>query len=234
MTQKTWLITGASHGFGAEIAKAVLAAGDTLIATAGNQAALQHFGSGKDVLALSMDVTDEAQVKAGVAAGLERFGRIDVLVNNAGFGLLGAMEECSAEEVESVYRTNVFGLLNVTRSVLPNMRQHRSGPIINLSSIGGYRSSPAWGIYCSTKFAVEGITEALHGKLAPLGIHATLVEPGYFRTDFLDSSSLRQTVVQISDYIQTLGKTRDVAAGRNHQQQGDPVKLAQAILIHNS
>jgi NAD(P)-dependent dehydrogenase (short-subunit alcohol dehydrogenase family) len=230
MTQRTWLITGASRGLGAEIAKAVLAAGDRLIATARNQADLQQFGTNKDALVLSMDVTDEAQVKAAIATSLEKFGQIDVLVNNAGFGLLGAVEECSAEEVESVYRTNVFGLLNVTRAVLPSMRQHRSGHIINLSSIGGYRSSPGWGIYGSTKFAVEGITEALHGELAPLGIHVTVVEPGYFRTGFLDNSSLRPSAVQIPDYAQTVGKIRDVAAGLNYQQPGDPTKLAPAIL----
>lgn len=230
MTQRTWLITGASRGLGAEIAKAVLAAGDRLIATARNQADLQQFGTNKDVLLLSMDVTDEAQVKAAIATSLEKFGQIDVLVNNAGFGLLGSVEECSAQEVESVYRTNVFGLLNVTRAVLPSMRQHRSGHIINMSSIGGYRSSPGWGIYGSTKFAVEGITEALHGELAPLGIHATVVEPGYFRTGFLDGSSLRPSAVQIPDYAQTVGKIRDVAAELNYQQPGDPTKLAPAIL----
>jgi NAD(P)-dependent dehydrogenase (short-subunit alcohol dehydrogenase family) len=230
MAQRTWLITGASRGFGAEIAKAALAAGDRLIATARNQADLQQFDTNQDVLILAMDVTDEAQVKAAIATSLEKFGQIDVLVNNAGFGLLGSVEECSAEEVESVYHTNVFGLLNVTRAVLPSMRQHRSGHIINLSSIGGYRSYPGWGIYGSTKFAVEGITEALYYELAPLGIHATVVEPGFFRTNFLDGSSLRQTKVQIPDYAETVGKTRDMAGERNYQQPGDPIKLAQAIL----
>ncbi|BAY99848.1 short-chain dehydrogenase/reductase SDR [Tolypothrix tenuis PCC 7101] len=230
MTQRTWLITGASRGFGAEIAKAVLAAGDRLIATARNQADLQQFATNKNVLVLSMDVTDETQVKAAIATSLEEFGQIDVLVNNAGFGLLGAVEECSAEEVESVYRTNVFGLLNVTRAVLPSMRQNRSGHIINLSSIGGYRSYPGWGVYGSTKFAVEGITEALHYELAPLGIHATVVEPGFFRTNFLDGSSLRQSRIQIPDYAETVGKTRDGAVEHNYKQPGDPIKLAQAIL----
>lgn len=230
MTQRTWLITGASRGFGAEIAKAVLAAGDRLIATARNQADLQQFATSKDVLTLSMDVTDETQVKAAITTSLEKFGQIDVLVNNAGFGLLGAVEECSAEEVESVYRTNVFGLLNVTRAVLPSMRQHRSGHIINLSSIGGYRSYPGWGVYGSTKFAVEGITEALHYELAPLGIHAIVVEPGFFRTNFLDASSLRKTKIEIPDYAETVGKTRDGAVEHNYQQPGDPLKLAQAIL----
>ncbi|BAY66784.1 short-chain dehydrogenase/reductase SDR (plasmid) [Calothrix brevissima NIES-22] len=230
MTQKTWFITGASRGIGAEIAKAVLTAGDQLIATARNKTDLDQFESNPNVLTLSMDVTDEAQVQAAVAAGLERFEQIDVLVNNAGFGLLGGIEETSADEVERVYRTNVFGLLNVTRAVLPSMRQHRRGHIINLSSVGGYQSYPGWGIYCSTKFAVEGITEALHGELAPLGIHATVVEPGYFRTNFLDSSSLQRTAIQISDYTETVGKTREMASQRNYQQLGDPTKLAQAML----
>ncbi|MBI4783707.1 MAG: SDR family NAD(P)-dependent oxidoreductase [Oscillatoriophycideae cyanobacterium NC_groundwater_1537_Pr4_S-0.65um_50_18] len=230
MPQKTWLITGASRGFGAEIAKAVLAVGDKLIATARNQTDLQQFAAHKDALTLGMDVTNESQVKEAVAIALEKFGQIDVVINNAGFGLLGAIEECSAEEVESVYRTNVFGLLNVTRAVLPSMRQHHSGHIINISSIGGYRSYPGWGIYGSTKFAVEGITEALYHELAPLGIHATVIEPGFFRTNFLDSSSLRRSAVQLPDYAQTVGKTGDMATERNYQQPGDPTKLAQAIL----
>lgn len=230
MDNKTWLITGASRGFGAEIAKAALAAGDTVIATARNQTALQLLGASKHLLTVSMDVTQETQVQAAVAAGLDKFGRIDVLVNNAGFGLLGAIEESSLEEVENIYRTNVFGVLNLIRAVLPSMRQRRSGHIINLSSIGGYRASAGWGIYSSTKFAVEGITEALHHELAPLGIHATVVEPGYFRTDFLDNTSLRKTATQISDYAETVGKIRAFAAEHNHQQPGDPTKLAQAIL----
>jgi NAD(P)-dependent dehydrogenase (short-subunit alcohol dehydrogenase family) len=228
--QKTWFITGASRGIGAEIVKAVLAAGDQLIATARNKSDLDQFESNPKVLTLSLDVIDEAQVQAAVAAGLERFGQIDVLVNNAGFGILGGIEETSADEVERVYRTNVFGLLNVTRAVLPSMRQRRSGHIINLSSVGGYRSYPGWGIYCSTKFAVEGITEALHGELAPLGIYATVVEPGYFRTNFLDGSSLQRTAMQIPDYEETVGQTRQIAVERNYQQQGDPTKLAQAML----
>ena len=201
MTQKTWFITGASRGIGAEIAKAVLAAGDQLIATARKKTDLNEFESNPNVLMLSLDITDEAQVQAAVAAGLERFGQIDVLVNNAGFGILGGVEETSAEEVERVYRTNVFGLLNMTRAVLPSMRQRRRGHIINLSSIGGYRSTPGWGVYSSTKFAVEGITEALHDELAPLGIHATVVEPGYFRTNFLDGSSLQKTATEIPDFL---------------------------------
>jgi NAD(P)-dependent dehydrogenase (short-subunit alcohol dehydrogenase family) len=230
MAPKMWMITGASRGFGAEIAKAVLAAGDNLIATARKVSTLDYLGKDSNVFAVALDVTDEWHAKKAVDAGLKQFGRIDVLVNNAGYGLLGAVEESSAQEVENIYRTNVFGLLNVTRAVLPCMREQKSGHIINISSLGGYSSYPGWGVYSSTKFAVEGLTESLHGELAPLGIHATVVEPGFFRTDFLDSSSLVRTANVISDYAATVGKMRDLAEGHNHQQPGSPSKLAQAIL----
>jgi NAD(P)-dependent dehydrogenase (short-subunit alcohol dehydrogenase family) len=230
MAQKVWLITGASRGFGAEIAQAALAAGDKVAATARKITALEHLPKTDDVFAVAMDVTDEQQVKAAVDSVLSHFGRIDVLVNNAGFGLLGAVEEASAQEVENLYRTNVFGLLNVTRAVLPAMRKQRSGRVINMSSVGGYASFPGWGLYCSTKFAVEAIGEALSAELAPLGIYATIVEPGYFRTDFLDSSSLGAAQKRISDYDETAGQTRDISSQRNHQQPGDPKKLAQVLV----
>jgi NADP-dependent 3-hydroxy acid dehydrogenase YdfG len=230
MAQKIWMITGASRGFGAEIAKAVLVTGDKVIATARKVSALDYLGKDSNAFAVALDVTDEPQAKKAVDAGLKQFGRIDVLVNNAGYGLLGAVEESSAQEVENIYRTNVFGLLNVTRAVLPSMRERKSGHIINISSIGGYSSFPGWGVYSSTKFAVEGITEFLHGELAPLNIHATVVEPGFFRTDFLDSGSLVTTANVINDYADTVGKMRDFAEGHNHQQPGNPNKLAQAIL----
>jgi NAD(P)-dependent dehydrogenase (short-subunit alcohol dehydrogenase family) len=227
---RVWMITGASRGFGAEIAKAALAAGDSVVATARDTKGMDGLGGGDRLLPVAMDVTNEEQVKAAVAEAVKKFGRIDVLVNNAGFGLLGAVEEASAEEVERLYRTNVFGLLNVTRAVLPTMRAQRSGHVINLSSVGGFRSYPGWGVYCSTKFAVEGISEALYGELKPLGIHATVVEPGYFRTDFLDKSSLSATKSEIADYADTVGKTREHAASANHQQPGDPRKLGTAML----
>ncbi len=230
MAAKVWMVTGASRGIGAEIAKAAVAAGDKLIATARDARSFDRFKGNDNVIAVAIDVTDEAQVVEGVREGLSRFGRIDVLVNNAGFGLLGAIEETPAESVEHIYRTNVFGLLNVIRAVLPGMRRQRSGRIINLSSLGGFRASAGWGVYCSTKFAVEGITEALHDELAPLGIHATVVEPGFFRTDFMDNRSLSKTAHQIDDYAATVGKTREMVVERNHQQPGDPAKLAQAIV----
>ena len=230
MAQKVWMITGASRGLGAEVAKAALAAGEKVIATGRGRDGLD-FSSDKDALfPVEMDVTNEAQVAAGVRDGVSQYGRIDVLVNNAGFGMLGAIEETPAEDVERIYRTNVFGLLNVIRAVLPTMRQQKAGHIINFSSLGGFRASAGWGVYCSTKFAVEGITEALHDELAPLGVHATVVEPGFFRTDFMDNRSLARARQQIADYAETVGKTRIFAVEKNHQQPGDPKKLAQALL----
>jgi NAD(P)-dependent dehydrogenase (short-subunit alcohol dehydrogenase family) len=210
MPDRVWLITGASRGFGAEISKAALAAGDKVVATARRMQGLEYLGSHPNLLAAVLDVTDEHQARDAVQAALAHFGRVDVLVNNAGISLLGAVEESSAAEVESVYRTNVFGLLNVTRAVLPNMRQRRAGHIINISSITGYSAYAGFGVYSSTKFAVEGLTEALHIELAPLGIHVTAVEPGFFRTDVLDTNkSLLETAVRIRDYADTAGAMRD-------------------------
>lgn len=231
MTQRVWLITGASRGFGAAISKAVLAAGDKLIATARTMQGLQHLGTNGNLFTAVLDVTDEPQVRGAVQAALAHFGHVDILVNNAGISLLGAVEESSGDEVERLYRTNVFGLLNVTRAVLPSMRQRRSGHIINISSVAGYSAYAGFGVYSSTKFAVEGLTEALHVELAPLGIHATVVEPGFFRTDILDNSrSLIETAGRITDYADTAGAMRDAVPGYNHQQPGDPAKLAQAFL----
>lgn len=175
-------------------------------------------------------MTDEAQGIAVAQAAIEHFGRIDVLVNNAGFGLLGAVEEASADEVRRVYETNVFGLLNVTRAVLPHMRAARSGHVINLSSVGGYRSGPGFGVYCSTKFAVEGLSEALHAELAPLGIKVTIVEPGYFRTEFLEGNSLVESPSSIADYDSTAGEVRKIAKAVTLNQPGDPDKLAEVMI----
>jgi NAD(P)-dependent dehydrogenase (short-subunit alcohol dehydrogenase family) len=230
MAKRVWMVTGASRGFGVEIVKAALGAGDQVAATARDTKSLEYVGENENVFKVAMDVTNEKQVKSAVDDTVEHFGRIDVLVNNAGFGLLGAVEEASAKEVEHVYNTNVFGLLNVTRAVLPTMRKQKSGHVVNISSVGGFRGFPGFGIYCSTKFAVEGISEALHGELAPLGIRVTVVEPGAFRTDFLKDNSLTQTKQRIADYEVSAGKTRESAAARNGKQPGDPVKLGQALL----
>jgi NAD(P)-dependent dehydrogenase (short-subunit alcohol dehydrogenase family) len=229
--KRVWFITGASRGLGALIAKAALADGNAVIAAGRNVAAIaERLGDSLALLPVALDVTNEAQAKTAVEAVVEKFGRIDVLVNNAGFGLLGAIEESSDADVRRMYDTNVFGLLNITRAVLPVMRSQRAGHIINMSSLGGYRSAAGFGAYCSTKFAVEGLTEALRAELKPLGIHATVVEPGYFRTDFLDPSSLVVAREVIADYDETSGNVRRIAANMNHNQPGDPEKLATALV----
>ncbi|MBB3012999.1 oxidoreductase [Cupriavidus alkaliphilus] len=228
---KVWFITGASRGFGLELTRAALARGDRVVATARNpQAVIGAVGGHDHLLAVALDVTSDAQAIAAAEAAVARFGRIDVLVNNAGYGLLGAVEEASAREVEQQFATNVFGVLAVTRAVLPQMRRQRSGHIVNISSIGGYAAYPGWGVYGATKFAVEGLTEALSAELAPLGIHATVVEPGFFRTDFLDASSLVRVGTEIGEYAQTVGAMRTHMASANHQQPGDPARLAAALL----
>ncbi|MGO4326951.1 oxidoreductase [Cupriavidus sp. 2TAF22] len=229
--KRVWFITGASRGLGALMAKAALADGNAVVATGRNAAAIaERLGESSALFPVALDVTDGAQVKAAVEAAVERFGRIDVLINNAGFGLLAAVEESSDADVRRIYETNVFGLLSVTRAVLPVMRKQRSGHVINISSIVGYQAAAGVGVYSSTKFAVEGITEALHAELKPLGIHATLVEPGFFRTDFLDTSSLLVGKEIIDDYAETSGKLRDLAVVINHKQPGDPEKLATALV----
>ncbi|AXF04647.1 oxidoreductase [Paraburkholderia hospita] len=229
--KRVWFITGASRGLGALMAKAAIADGNAVVATGRNAAAIaEQLGESPAVLSVALDVTDEAQAKAAVKAAVEKFGRIDVLINNAGFGLLAAVEESSDADVRRIYDTNVFGLLNVTRAVLPAMRKQRSGHVINISSIVGYQAAAGVGVYSSTKFAVEGITEALHAELKPLGIHATLIEPGFFRTDFLDTSSLLVGKDIIDDYEETSGTLRRLAVDINHNQPGDPQKLATAVV----
>jgi NAD(P)-dependent dehydrogenase (short-subunit alcohol dehydrogenase family) len=228
---KVWFITGASRGFGALVASRALDKGDAVVATARDpKAVIERIGEHPNLLPLALDVTDEAQATAAAQAAVDRFGHIDVLLNNAGFGLMGAVEEATAAEVEAVYRTNVFGLLTVTRAILPHMRHARSGRILNISSIGGYRGAAGFGVYSSTKFAVEGLSEALHDELSPLGIHVTVVEPGYFRTDFLDASSLSVSPTVIADYSETAGKVRAIAAGLSHNQPGNPAKLADVLV----
>jgi NAD(P)-dependent dehydrogenase (short-subunit alcohol dehydrogenase family) len=228
---RTWLITGASRGFGTLIAQQALAAGDAVIATARKPEDIEaRLGQHPNLLAVRLDVTREEEAYAAVAAGIKHFGQIDVLVNNAGFGVLGAVEETSASETERLFATNVFGLLNVTRAVLPYLRRQRSGHVINISSLGGYQAYMGWGVYGSTKFAVEGISEAMHQELAPLGIKVTVVEPGFFRTDFLDDQSLVKTALELPDYAPTVGVMRSHAQAANHAQPGNPAKLAEALM----
>ncbi|AYF90009.1 SDR family NAD(P)-dependent oxidoreductase [Pseudomonas sp. DY-1] len=228
---RTWFITGASRGLGALIAAKALEVGDAVIATARKpEDVIARLGEHPNLLAVRLDVTRESEAHEAVAEGIKRFGRIDILLNNAGYGILGAVEETSAAEVERIYATNVFGLLNVTRAVLPHMRRQRSGHVVNISSLGGYHAYYGWGVYGSTKFAVEGLSEALHQELAPLGVNVTVVEPGFFRTDFLDDQSLVKTALELPDYDETVGAMRRFAEGANHAQPGDPSKFAGAML----
>jgi NAD(P)-dependent dehydrogenase (short-subunit alcohol dehydrogenase family) len=226
-----WMITGTSQGFGHELVRAALQRGDSVIATSRNPhkvATAFPEASGR-LLAIPMDLRDAGQISSAVQAGLARFGRIDVLVNNAGHGLIGAVEEASDAEIANVHETNVFGLLRVTRAVLPHFRERRSGHVVNLSSIGGLIGIAGFGIYNSTKFAVEGLSEALAHEVAPLGIRVTIVEPGPFRTDFL-GGSLAVAGKTLADYDQTSGRTRAGATERHGNQPGDPVRAAEAII----
>jgi NAD(P)-dependent dehydrogenase (short-subunit alcohol dehydrogenase family) len=227
-----WFITGASRGFGLEITRAALGRGDQVAATARHPEAITEAirEPGTALLTLPLDVTDADQAAAAVSAAVARFGRIDSLVNDAGRGLLGAVEEVSDAEARAVFDVNVFGLLTVTRAVLPVMRAQRAGKIINISSSGGFIGRPGWGVYCSTKFAVEGLTESMGQELAPLGIQVTAIEPGGFRTNFLDDSSLATARARIDDYAATASAARQWAKQTNHAQPGDPAKAAQVIV----
>ncbi|UGT44132.1 SDR family NAD(P)-dependent oxidoreductase [Nocardia yamanashiensis] len=227
-----WFITGASRGFGLEIAREALDRGHRVVATARCSEGIGDLlpDAGDRLLALDLDVTDQAQAHRVVDAAVERFGRIDVVVNNAGRGLLGAVEEVSDPAVRAAFDVNVFGALNIQRAVLPHLRVQRHGHIVNISSVAGVVGIPGWGLYNATKFAMEGFSEATSQELAPLGIKVTLIEPGYFRTDFLDDSSLDTESTIIDDYADTAGATRTHARGVNHAQPGDPVKGAKAIV----
>ncbi len=231
-TQKVWFITGASRGFGLEIARAALAAGDQVVATVRSQPAqlIVTLHNHPDLSVVEMDVTQEDQVQAAVKHSIARFGGIDVLVNNAGYGMVAAIEEATDAEVRKQYDTNVFGLLNVTRAVLPYLRQQKSGHIINISSLFGYDAIPGWGLYGSTKFAVEGISKGLAVELAPLGIHVTVVAPGLFSTDFLSTDSYVASKTVIADYQETVGAMRSGANALHGNQPGDPKKFAQVMI----
>jgi NAD(P)-dependent dehydrogenase (short-subunit alcohol dehydrogenase family) len=227
-----WFITGASRGFGIEITRQAVARGDQVAATARHPEAITEAvpDAGDALLALPLDVTSAGEAAAAVSATLARFGRIDLLVNDAGRGLLGAVEEVSDAEARAVFEVNVFGLLTVTRAVLPVMREQGAGKIINISSSGGFVGRPGWGVYCATKFAVEGLSESMGYELAPLGIHVTAIEPGAFRTNFLDGSSLLTAEARIEDYTGTAGATRQWAKQTSYAQPGDPVEAAKVIM----
>jgi NAD(P)-dependent dehydrogenase (short-subunit alcohol dehydrogenase family) len=226
-----WFISGASRGFGRELAASALAHGDQVVATARDPRSVDEAlrEAGDSLLAQRLDVTDQEQAAAAVAAGLERFGRIDVLVNNAGYGLFGGIEEISDAEARALFDTNVFGLLNVTRAALPTLRSQGAGHVVNIGSSAGFASSAGRGLYSASKFAVEGITEALHAELAPLGIHVTVVEPGSFRTEFLTADSKRRPGKDVPAYADTVGQLHAAIEANNGRQPGDPAKAVAAI-----
>ncbi|HPH32333.1 MAG TPA: oxidoreductase [Chitinophagaceae bacterium] len=228
---KVWFITGCSTGFGRELAKEALSKGYNVVVTARKPEQVADIVAAypENALALALDVTVPQQIKEAVNASIDRFGRIDVLVNNAGIGYFGAIEESEEEEVRRMFEINFFGLAHMTNAVLPHMRQQRSGHILNVASIGGLRSFPAVGFYNATKYAVDGLSEALMKEVAPLGIKVTVICPSGFRTDWAGRSA-NNTKIKIEDYATTAGKNMSDLRGYSGNQPGDPVKAARAMI----
>jgi NAD(P)-dependent dehydrogenase (short-subunit alcohol dehydrogenase family) len=226
-----WLITGCSTGFGRELAKLVLERGWRAVVTARDASKVKDIAEphGERALVLPLDVTNRAQIAEVVAQAKQRFGHIDALVNNAGYGYLAAIEEGEDAEVRAMFETNVFGLVDITKAVLPVMREQRSGLIVNVSSIGGLASFAATGYYHATKYAVEGLSETLAAEVKPLGIDVLIVEPGPFRTNWA-GASMKQSATVIDDYAATAGERRKQTEARSGNQAGDPVRAAQAII----
>ncbi len=232
-TKQTWFITGASRGFGLELARQLLGQGHRVVATSRDAAELRRaIGAESDsFLPLTVDLTSEVSVAEAIRATVKRYGRIDVVVNNAGYGQLGSLEELSDAEARTNFDVNVFGTLNVIRQVMPQLRQQQGGHIINFSSIAGLVGGfPGWGVYAATKFAVEGLSEALAAEVAPFGIKVTIVEPGYFRTSFLSSGSLQLAARPLDAYElvrQSEAYHREQVLGN---QPGDPAKAVAAVI----
>ncbi|WP_266159380.1 oxidoreductase [Dyella silvatica] len=229
---QVWLITGSSRGFGKALAEAVLAAGHSLIATARDPAQLSSLVAryGDRVRAVALDVTDPAAAHTAIRAAVDAFGRLDVLVNNAGYGNLASIEEGDDADFRAQLETNFFGLVNVTRAALPVLRKQRSGHIIQFSSIGGRIGVPGMGAYQASKWAVEGFSEVLAKEIKPFGVYVTLVEPGGFRTDWAGSSMTIYPPAADSEYSPTMGAMIELLKTHRGQQGGDPAKAAQAIL----
>lgn len=228
---KVWFITGCSTGFGRELAKEALSNGYKVVVTARKPEQVADITAAypDTALVLPLDVTVPQQIKEAVAAAIARFGRIDVLVNNAGIGYFGAIEESEDAEVRRMFEINFFGLANMTNEVLPNMRKQRSGHILNVASIGGLRSFPAVGFYNATKYAVDGLSEALMKEVAHLGIKVTVICPSGFRTDWAGRSA-NNTTIKIEDYKESAWKNMSDLRGYSGNQPGDPVKAAKAMI----
>jgi len=228
---KTWFITGATRGMGTEFAMAALAAGHNVVATGRRMAALNEaLGSAENLLTVAMDVNDVEAVKAAVAEAVGRFGRIDVLLNNAANFYAGYFEELTPEQVEKQLATTLFGAMNVTRAVLPTMRAQRSGHVITISSTAGLVGYEFVSAYCAAKFAVDGWMESLQPEVEPYGITTTIVNPGFFRTELLTKESTSYAEPHVEDYAQRTAAQREWWTSQNGKQGGDPVKLAQALV----
>ncbi|MFB9640608.1 oxidoreductase, partial [Streptomyces spiralis] len=225
-----WLITGCSSGLGRALAEHALERGDRVAVTARNRASVADLAAryGDRALPLRLDVTDPESVTAAVQACEAVFGRIDVVVNNAGYGYLAAIEEGEDAAVRALFDTNVHGVVTVLKAVLPGMRDRRSGKIVNISSFGGLAAFAATGYYHATKFALEGLSESLAAELAPLGVTVTIAEPGGLRTQWA-GASMQQSPTRLDDYEQTAGKRREATLGVSGRQPGDPVRAAAAI-----
>ncbi|MGA1802780.1 oxidoreductase [Rhizobium sp. HT1-10] len=227
-----WFITGCSTGFGRELAKLVLERGWRAVVTARDKARVADLVEGHEgtALALDLDVTDRAQIVAATKAAEEKFGQIDVLVNNAGYGYQASIEEGDDDAIRAQFDANVFGLFAMTRAVLPGMRKRRRGHIINITSVAGLVGFPGSGYYAASKHAVEGFSDALATEGRPLGIKVTCIEPGPFRTDWA-GRSLQQTASTIADYDETVGARLKATTGNSGKQKGDPVRAAQAMIM---
>lgn len=229
--QNVWFITGAGRGMGVDIAQAALAAGHAVVATGRNPGRVgEAIGAADDLLVVALDITDPASIRAAVDAAVERFGHLDVLVNNAGNFYAGFFEEVSPEHFRAQFETNLFGPANVTRAVLPVMRAQRSGLVVTLSSTAGIHGEEFTSAYAASKFAVEGWMESLSPEVAPFGIRTMLVEPGFFRTDLLENSSTTWPAPTIDDYAERTKATVEGWQAMNGKQGGDPAKLAWALV----
>ena len=229
-SKRVWFITGSSSGFGRLLAEQVLVAGECVAATARDISRISDLEKKypNSAKAIPLDVTDKKQVSAAVEQAISAFGHIDVLVNNAGYGLVAAQEEASEDEIRRQLETNVFGVIHVTRAVLPHLRKQRSGHVINMSSVAGLAGTPGLGYYNLTKFALEGLSESLALEVAHLGIHVTAIEPGPFRTDFAGRSA-EFSPDEIAEYSASAGKTRTMLQNVNGTQKGDPLRAVKAI-----
>jgi NAD(P)-dependent dehydrogenase (short-subunit alcohol dehydrogenase family) len=224
---RVWFVTGASAGFGRVIVDEVLARGERVVAAVRRPESLGDLAKRDDVLVVKLDVTKPEEIEAAVKAASERFGRIDVLVNNAGYSIVGAVEETSDAEVREAMETMFFGAVALTRAVLPQMRERRSGTVVQITSMGGLTTAPGFGIYCAAKHALEGLSECLSQEVAPLGVRVLIVEPGAFRTELFGNRFRRMP--EIAAYEATVGPIRKFAADNDGAQAGDPRKAAKAI-----